>query len=129
MTWYPSFAQAVATVDKYQGSEREVIILSPLATRRAANRRLLNVGLSRAKKLVVIVGSLDKLARGHSTLWAPLVQHVKAKGKWIEVQKHDMEDLVGQLKEIAEGPPSSTQQIESRKRERPTGETSNPPLT
>ena len=121
--------QAVATVDKYQGSEREVIILSPLATRRAANRRLLNVGLSRAKKLVVIVGSLDKLARGHSTLWAPLVQHVKAKGKWIEVQKHDMEDLVGQLKEIAEGPPSSTQQIESRKRERPTGETSNPPLT
>ena len=94
--------QAIDTVDSYQGSERDVIILSPLCTARAADRRLLNVGLSRAKRLVVVVGSLDSLAEKHE-IWASLVRHIRAEGIMLDVAAPDAADLKGQLQEIVEG--------------------------
>ena len=92
-------ADAVDTVDAYQGSERDVVILSPLATKRAGDRRLLNVGLSRAKRLVIIVGALDALATGEhrDTGWKRLVEHVREHGMILEVSQPTMADLTGQL--------------------------------
>ena len=94
----------VDTVDAYQGSERDVVVLSPLATKRAGDRRLLNVGLSRAKRLVVIVGALDTLAAGeHGEMgWRQLVQHVREHGVLLDVCQPNMADLTGQLEEIVQ---------------------------
>lgn len=94
----------VDTVDAYQGSERDVVVLSPLATKRAGDRRLLNVGLSRAKRLVVIVGALDTLAAGeHGEMgWRQLVQHVREHGVLLDVCQPNMADLTGQLEQIVQ---------------------------
>ena len=65
--------EAINTVDAFQGSERDVIIISPMLTVRASNKRLLNVALSRAKQLVVVVADLDQLGTLHPELWGKVV--------------------------------------------------------
>jgi hypothetical protein len=56
----------VGTVDSFQGREKDAVILSfaetdPKRRRFFYDRRRLNVSISRARELLVIVGSLDKL--------------------------------------------------------------------
>ena len=70
----------------------------------AGDRRLLNVGLSRAKRLVVIVGALDTLAAGeHGEMgWRQLVQHVREHGVLLDVCQPNMADLTGQLEQIVQ---------------------------
>ena len=53
-----------ATVDKFQGAEKEVIILSTVRSKKLGfieDRRRLNVALSRAKSLLIVVGKKSLL--------------------------------------------------------------------
>jgi hypothetical protein len=68
---YPSIVVEIGTVDSFQGREKDSIILSfsetnPNRRRFFYDRRRLNVALSRAKELLVIIGSLDKLGARRS---------------------------------------------------------------
>lgn len=63
---YPSVQLEIGTVDSFQGREKDAIILgfsetNPNRRRFFYDRRRLNVALSRARELLVIVGNLDKL--------------------------------------------------------------------
>lgn len=74
----------VNTVDGYQGSERDVIIISCV---RAGGNSIgfledtarLNVGLTRAKLALIIIGNLDTLGK-HSTMWKELIHNGTARG-------------------------------------------------
>jgi len=74
----------VNTVDGYQGRECEVIILDTVRAQQDANRggvgfladeRRLNVALTRAKSILVIIGHAPTLER--SKAWAALLDHVR----------------------------------------------------
>jgi len=63
----------VGTVDAFQGREKDAVIVSfvetdPKKSSFFYDRRRLNVALSRAKELLVIVGGLDVLGRGRTVL-------------------------------------------------------------
>ena len=63
---YPAVRVESGTVDSFQGREKDAIILTfsetdPKRKRFFYDKRRLNVALSRAKELLVIIGSLDKL--------------------------------------------------------------------
>jgi superfamily I DNA and/or RNA helicase len=64
----PYISIQLGTVDAFQGREKDAIILSFVATDPGLNyfffdRRRLNVALSRAKELLVLIGGLDILGR------------------------------------------------------------------
>ncbi len=64
----PFITTQLGTVDAFQGREKDAIILSFVATDPDLNyfffdRRRLNVALSRAKELLVLIGGLDVLGR------------------------------------------------------------------
>lgn len=55
-----------ATVDKYQGAEKDIIILSTVRSEKLGfieDRRRLNVALSRAKNLLIVVGKKELLQK------------------------------------------------------------------
>jgi DNA replication ATP-dependent helicase Dna2 len=82
----------IDTVERFQGSEREIIILS-LATRSASQfsaiqsindegvDRKLNVALTRAKEQVIILGSEDVLEK--SEIFKQLITFVKTRGGYM----------------------------------------------
>ena len=59
-------------------------ILSPVGLRRASDKNLMTVGLSRARHLLVIVGNLSELER-QSGLWGGVMGHVRREGLVREV--------------------------------------------
>merc|ERR1712133_273510 len=76
----------VSTVDGYQGREAEVVVFSTVRAPDAsktkagigflADERRLNVALTRAKSVLVVVGHAATLAQ--SPAWKALLQHVQA---------------------------------------------------
>lgn len=63
---YPTIDVEIGTVDSFQGREKDAVILTfsetnPKHKRFFYDRRRLNVALSRARELLVIIGSLDKI--------------------------------------------------------------------
>ena len=69
-------AWEIGTVDSFQGREKDAVILSfsetdPARRRFFYDRRRLNVALSRARELLIIVGSIDTLGAKPSVFGAP----------------------------------------------------------
>ncbi|CAE7500575.1 MAA3 [Symbiodinium natans] len=59
----------IDTVDKFQGSEREVVIINTVSgclenTQRACDPHFINVAMSRCKSLLVLIGRLTELGDG-----------------------------------------------------------------
>ncbi|XP_030803987.1 protein ZGRF1 isoform X1 [Camarhynchus parvulus] len=68
----------VSTVDAFQGAEREIIVLSCVRTRHFGfidSERRMNVALTRAKRHLLIVGSLPCLSRNR--LWGRVIHHCR----------------------------------------------------
>ncbi|OMJ16754.1 Protein ZGRF1 [Smittium culicis] len=69
-----------STVDAFQGSEKDIIILSCIRTQSigfSSNYPRINVALSRAKKHCIVLGNKSLLAT--SKLWANTVEYCKGK--------------------------------------------------
>ena len=89
---FPGLKDAIGTVHTFQGSQRRVIILSTKVCRRQdsitwINRRpnLLNVAVSRAKELFILVGNLHHLEEEKSGIYTrQLVEHIREKGVILE---------------------------------------------
>lgn len=81
----------INTVDSFQGREKDVIVFSCVRTA-SANRgigfvrdvRRMNVGLTRARSSLIILGSAQALAEG-SADWAELVEDASSRGCLISV--------------------------------------------
>ena len=86
----PAGGIAIGTVHRFQGGERDVVILSTVASRPSSlaftNTRvnLINVAVSRAKQHLVVVGDPTLLARGRVT--RTLVEAIPTEG-WLDVQE------------------------------------------
>ncbi|RLV96717.1 hypothetical protein DV515_00012520 [Chloebia gouldiae] len=68
----------VSTVDAFQGAEREIIVLSCVRTRHFGfidSEKRMNVALTRAKRHLLIVGSLSCLSRNR--LWGRVIHHCR----------------------------------------------------
>jgi superfamily I DNA and/or RNA helicase len=79
----------VSTIDKYQGRDKETIILSMARSNDAGktgrlleDKRRLNVAFSRAKMKLIIIGSYKTLFAGSSVL-CPILQEITCRG-WDE---------------------------------------------
>jgi len=87
---FPQFNRKfVGTIHTFQGSEKKVIILSTKVCRSQDNvswlnkrPNLLNVAVSRAKELFILVGNLYRLEKGRLT--RQLVEHIRAQGVILE---------------------------------------------
>ena len=84
----------VSTIDKYQGRDKDAIILSFVRSNIAGktgrlieDKRRLNVALSRAKMKLIIIGSYNTLLKGSSVL-SPVLREIKNRG-WVEHIPHD----------------------------------------
>ncbi|MEH1960676.1 MAG: AAA domain-containing protein [Nostoc sp.] len=82
-------SKSVGTIHTFQGSEKRVIILSTKVCRPQDNvywinkrPNLLNVAVSRAKELFILVGNLYKLEKGNLT--RQLVEHIREHGVVLE---------------------------------------------
>ncbi|XP_041252764.1 protein ZGRF1 [Onychostruthus taczanowskii] len=68
----------VSTVDAFQGAEREIIVLSCVRTRHFGfidSEKRMNVALTRARRHLLIVGSLPCLSRNR--LWGRVIHHCR----------------------------------------------------
>ena len=87
---FPQFNRKfVGTIHTFQGSEKKVIILSTKVCRSQDNvswlnkrPNLLNVAVSRAKELFILVGNLYRLEKGRLT--RQLVEHIRVQGVILE---------------------------------------------
>jgi len=87
---YPKFnKKSVGTIHTFQGSENKVIILSTKVCQAQDNvswinqrPNLLNVAVSRAKELFILVGNLYRLEKGNLT--RKLVEHIRENGVILE---------------------------------------------
>ncbi|CAJ1969202.1 unnamed protein product [Cylindrotheca closterium] len=77
----------LSTIDRYQGRDKEVIILSTVRSnschkvgRLLADMRRMNVALTRAKSKLIIVGSFSTLSNGSKPL-KPLLARVNRRGQ------------------------------------------------
>lgn len=82
---FPVLEKSIGTVHKFQGSQRRVIILSTRVCRRQdsvswINRHpnLINVAVSRAEELFILVGNLHRLRAGGFT--RELIDHIEKEG-------------------------------------------------
>jgi DNA replication ATP-dependent helicase Dna2 len=85
----------IDTVEKFQGSQRDTIILSltvmqPRQINGIVNMditntvdRKLNVALSRAQSQLIIIGNADVLVS--NTIYKELMEHIKLNGAWINL--------------------------------------------
>ncbi|MDJ0705947.1 MAG: AAA domain-containing protein [Leptolyngbyaceae cyanobacterium MO_188.B28] len=87
---FPGLENAIGTVHKFQGSERRVILLSTKVcgfqdSAAWINRRpnLLNVAVSRAKELFILVGNLHRLEE-EGVYTRQLVEHIRKHGVILE---------------------------------------------
>ncbi|BAY28969.1 superfamily I DNA and RNA helicases and helicase subunits-like protein [Nostoc carneum NIES-2107] len=87
---HPNFnKKSVGTIHTFQGSEKKVIILSTKVCQTQDNvnwinqrPNLLNVAVSRAKELFILVGNLYRLEKG--SLTRQLVEHIRENGLILE---------------------------------------------
>ncbi|KFO09669.1 Uncharacterized protein C4orf21, partial [Balearica regulorum gibbericeps] len=71
-------AVQVSTVDAFQGAEKEIVVLSCVRTRQIGfidSEKRTNVALTRAKRHLLIVGSLACLSKNR--LWGRVIHHCK----------------------------------------------------
>ena len=95
-------ALVVATVDSFQGSEREYIVASLVASRDAQSRTgtflsdpcRMNVLLTRAQRHMHIVGNLDYLSRQPGSKWQSVVDIAKESGCYHTVTLSDAREVV-----------------------------------
>ena len=95
----------VSTIDKYQGKDKDVIILSMVRSNDAGktgrlleDKRRLNVALSRAKSKLIILGSYKTLSEGSLAL-RPVFDEMK-KRNWIETLPANAMDIYNMNAEI-----------------------------
>ncbi|CAE7378327.1 MAA3 [Symbiodinium sp. CCMP2456] len=71
----------IDTVDKFQGSEREVVIINTVSgclenSKRACDPHFINVAMSRCKSLLVLIGRLTELGNGDGT-WQQIMSFLQ----------------------------------------------------
>lgn len=90
----------VDTIDAFQGREAEVVVLSLVRSNASGSERSrigflgeperTNVLLSRARRLLVIVGDLECFARSNSDHWAAIVQYVRSEPRFLVDAKREL---------------------------------------
>jgi len=91
----------VKSVDDFQGDERDVIILSLVRTSRSAfisDFRRINVAMSRARRLLILVGDAESLENEIVTLsedrkvpvYKEIIDGIRAGGGY-----HESDDILG----------------------------------
>jgi AAA domain len=94
---------AVDTVDAFEGEEADVVILSLVRSNEAERigflkkAQRLNVAISRAKQLLVVVGDIETVTgREGQDLYRPLLEHVEREGRVAGIGAlHAMDAAVG----------------------------------
>ena len=74
----------VGSVDKFQGDEKEVIILSTVRSEGLGfltSSPRFNVAVTRAKKVLIVIGNAGNL--GNDRNWKALIGHGKANGGFV----------------------------------------------
>jgi len=92
---------AIGTIHAFQGSERDIIILSLVYAKSDkidphlfffnldTNKSLFNVAISRAKEYLICVGDQEVATKAEDTFSARLVNYIRARGKIFKVQDRD----------------------------------------
>ncbi len=94
---------AVDTVDAFEGEEADVVILSLVRSNEAERigflkkAQRLNVAISRAKQLLVVVGDIETMTgREGQDLYRPLLEHIEREGRVAGIGAlHAMDAAVG----------------------------------
>jgi len=94
---------AVDTVDAFEGEEADVVILSLVRSNEAERigflkkAQRLNVAISRAKQLLVVVGDIETMTgREGQDLYRPLLEHVEREGRVAGIGAlHAMDSVAG----------------------------------
>ena len=79
---------SVDTIDRYQGSEKEIIIFSSVTNSEipvVAEPRRINVALTRAKKKIVIL--ISEIEQAYSNLFSRLIENAKQRELLLEIDK------------------------------------------
>mmetsp|Transcript_15012 Transcript_15012/g.25490 ORF Transcript_15012/g.25490 Transcript_15012/m.25490 type:complete len:397 (+) Transcript_15012:212-1402(+) len=105
----------IDTVDKFQGSERDVVLLSPCATHvagRSADPNFLNVAVSRCRHMLLVVGNAEALSQG-SAMWKALLDAMgqQQPSAVQRVRVTSLEDLMPALERLwaaRDAPPAAT---------------------
>ncbi|GFH27097.1 uncharacterized protein HaLaN_25360, partial [Haematococcus lacustris] len=86
-------AVQVASVDGFQGQEKDVIVISTVRSNSGGNigflkdPRRLNVAITRAKRLLVVVGNKATLTAGGCPHWKAWMEYLEDKGWVLPVPK------------------------------------------
>lgn len=81
----------VKTVDGFEGREKAVIVFSTVRNNGAgqigflADRRRLNVGLTRAQRGLFVAGSVRTLATEKSGVWARYMEYLRARSLVVRI--------------------------------------------
>jgi hypothetical protein len=94
---------AVDTVDAFEGEEADVVILSLVRSNEAERigflkkAQRLNVAISRAKLLLVVVGDIETMTgREGQDLYRPLLEHIEREGRVAGIGAvHAMDQAIG----------------------------------
>ena len=94
---------AIDTVDAFEGEEADVVILSLVRSNEAERigflkkAQRLNVAISRAKQLLVVVGDIETMTgREGQELYRPLLEHVEREGRVAGIGAlHAMDQVAG----------------------------------
>ncbi|EDW76713.2 uncharacterized protein Dwil_GK19858 [Drosophila willistoni] len=82
------------TVDSYQGTEKDIIVISNARTRGCGfltNYQRLNVALTRAKRCLIICGNFDDLQS--VDMWRALLNDARDRGVYFDLEREHTEDL------------------------------------
>lgn len=92
----------VSTIDRYQGRDKHAIIISFVRSNEGGNagrllqdRRRINVAVSRAKRKLIMIGSVGTLKKGSQVL-SSMLELVRRRG-WIEglpLNAHQVYDII-----------------------------------